>query len=219
MFDPRRAAMDLSERQKEILEFVNTHVDANGYPPTVREIGQAVGLTSPSTVHAHLAKLESLGLIRRDATKPRALEVIEGGRSRRTPVVEAAPAAPVGATVLPLVGQVAAGSPVVAEDQVEEYLPLPDQFCRDADFVLAVRGDSMINAGILDGDYVVVRRQSDARNGEIVVALVGDEDATVKRFFREDGRVRLQPENDALEPMYPEQVAILGSVQAVFRRL
>jgi repressor LexA len=192
-------------------------VDAHGYPPTVREIGQAVGLTSPSTVHAHLAKLESAGLIRRDATKPRALEVIEGRRSRRVP--EALPAAPIGATVLPLVGQVAAGSPVVAEDQIEEYLPLPDQFCRDADFVLAVRGDSMINAGILDGDFVVVRKQSDARDGEIVVALVGDEDATVKRFFRENGRVRLQPENDALEPMYPEQVAILGSVQAVFRRL
>jgi len=209
--------MDLSQRQKEILEFVNTHVDAHGYPPTVREIGQAVGLTSPSTVHAHLAKLESAGLIRRDATKPRALEVIEGGRSRRA--AEVPPAAPIGATVLPLVGQVAAGSPVVAEDQIEEYLPLPDQFCRDADFVLAVRGDSMVNAGILDGDYVVVRRQSEARNGEIVVALVGEEDATVKRFFRENGRVRLQPENDALEPMYPEQVAILGSVQAVFRRL
>jgi len=185
--------MDLSQRQKEILDFVNTHVDANGYPPTVREIGQAVGLTSPSTVHAHLAKLESLGLIRRDATKPRALEVIEGGRSRRAPVADAPPAAPMGATVLPLVGQVAAGSPVVAEEQIEEYLPLPDQFCRDADFVLAVRGDSMINAGILDGDYVVVRRQSEARNGEIVVALVGDEDATVKRFFRENDRVRLQP--------------------------
>jgi len=209
--------MDLSQRQKEILEFVNTHVDAHGYPPTVREIGQAVGLTSPSTVHAHLAKLESAGLIRRDATKPRALEVIEGGRGRRVP--EAVPAAPIGATVLPLVGQVAAGSPVVAEDQIEEYLPLPDQFCRDADFVLEVRGDSMINAGILDGDFVVVRKQSDARDGEIVVALVGDEDATVKRFFRENGRVRLQPENDALEPMYPEQVSVLGSVQAVFRRL
>jgi repressor LexA len=217
MFDPRRVAMDLSQRQKEILEFVNSHVDAHGYPPTVREIGQAVGLTSPSTVHAHLAKLETAGLIRRDATKPRALEVIEGGRSRRAP--EVPPAAPIGATVLPLVGQVAAGSPVVAEDQVEEYLPLPDQFCRDADYVLSVRGDSMINAGILDGDFVVVRKQSDARNGEIVVALVGDEDATVKRFFRENGRVRLQPENDALEPTYPEQVSILGSVQAVFRRL
>ena len=210
--------MDLSQRQKEILEFVNTHVDAHGYPPTVREIGQAVGLTSPSTVHAHLAKLESAGLIRRDATKPRALEVIEGGRARRAP--EAAPVAPIGATVLPLVGQVAAGAPIVAEDSVEEYLTAARPVLhRDADFVLAVRGDSMVNAGILDGDYVVVRKQSDARNGEIVVALVGDEDATVKRFFRENGRVRLQPENDALEPMYPEQVAILGSVQAVFRRL
>jgi repressor LexA len=211
--------MDLSQRQKEILEFVNTHVDGHGYPPTVREIGRAVGLTSPSTVHAHLAKLESAGLIRRDATKPRALEIIEGGRSRRDPAPLQIPAAPVGATVLPLIGQVAAGSPTVAESQVEEYLPLPDQFCRDADFVLAVRGESMVNAGILDGDYVVVRKQADARNGEIVVALVDDEDATVKRFFREGGRVRLQPENDSLEPIYPDQVAILGTVQAVFRRL
>jgi len=211
--------MDLSQRQKEILEFVNTHVDAHGYPPTVREIGKAVGLTSPSTVHAHLAKLESAGLIRRDATKPRALEVIEGGRSRRGPAPVPEPAATKGATILPLVGQVAAGSPVVAEDHIEDYLPLPDQFCRDADFVLAVRGDSMINAGILDGDYVVVRRQQDARDGEIVVALVDDEDATVKRFFRDGGRVRLQPENDALEPMFPEQVQILGTVRAVFRSL
>src|SRR6476619_125934 len=164
MFDPRRVAMDLSQRQKEILEFVNTHVDAHGYPPTGREIGQAVGLTSPSTVHAHLAKLETAGLIRRDATKPRALEVIEGGRSRRGPAPAPVPAAP-----------------VVAEYQREEYLPLPDQFCGNADYVLAVRGDSMINAGILDGDYVVVRKQQDARDGEIVVALVDDEDATVKR--------------------------------------
>jgi repressor LexA len=211
--------MDLSQRQKEILEFVNTHVDGHGYPPTVREIGTAVGLTSPSTVHAHLAKLESAGLIRRDATKPRALEVIEGGRSRREPAPLQISAGPVGATVLPLIGQVAAGSPTVAEDQVEEYLPLPDQFCRDADFVLAVRGDSMINAGILDGDFVVVRKQEDARNGEIVVALMGDEDATVKRFFRESGRVRLQPENDDMEPLYPDQVTILGTVRAVLRRL
>jgi len=209
--------MDLSQRQKEILDFVNTHVDANGYPPTVREIGQAVGLTSPSTVHAHLAKLESLGLIRRDATKPRALEVIEGGRSRRGAVVELAP--PSHSTVLPLVGEVAAGSPVVAEDRVEDYLTVPDQLAPDADFVLTVKGDSMINAGILDGDLVVVRKQTDARNGEIVVALVGEEDATVKRFFREGGRVRLQPENDALEPMFPDEVQILGAVKAVLRRL
>ena len=209
--------MDLSSRQQEILAYVNTHVDEHGYPPTVREIGQAVGLTSPSTVHAHLEKLAKAGLIRRDATKPRALEVIEGGRSRRGAVVELAP--PSHSTVLPLVGEVAAGSPVVAEDRVEDYLTVPDQLAPDADFVLTVKGDSMINAGILDGDLVVVRKQTDARNGEIVVALVGDEDATVKRFFREGGRVRLQPENDALEPMFPDEVQILGAVKAVLRRL
>ena len=209
--------MDLSSRQQEILAYVNTHVDEHGYPPTVREIGQAVGLTSPSTVHAHLEKLAKAGLIRRDATKPRALEVIEGGRSRRGAVVELAP--PSHSTVLPLVGEVAAGSPVVAEDRVEDYLTVPDQLASDADFVLTVKGDSMINAGILDGDLVVVRKQTDARNGEIVVALVGEEDATVKRFFREGGRVRLQPENDALEPMFPDEVQILGAVKAVLRRL
>jgi repressor LexA len=209
--------VDLSSRQQEILAYVNTHVDEHGYPPTVREIGQAVGLTSPSTVHAHLEKLAKAGLIRRDATKPRALEVIEGGRSRRGAVVELAP--PSHSTVLPLVGEVAAGSPVVAEDRVEDYLTVPDQLAPDADFVLTVKGDSMINAGILDGDLVVVRKQTDARNGEIVVALVGEEDATVKRFFREGGRVRLQPENDALEPMFPDEVQILGAVKAVLRRL
>jgi len=209
--------VDLTSRQQEILAFVNTHVDEHGYPPTVREIGQAVGLTSPSTVHAHLEKLEKAGLIRRDATKPRALEVIEGGRSRRGAVVELAP--PVHSTVLPLVGEVAAGSPVVAEDRVEDYLTVPDQLASDADFVLTVKGDSMINAGILDGDLVVVRKQADAQNGEIVVALVGEEDATVKRFFRDGGRVRLQPENDALEPMFPDDVQILGTVKAVLRRL
>jgi repressor LexA len=216
-FDPGGRPVDLSSRQQEILAYVNTHVDEHGYPPTVREIGQAVGLTSPSTVHAHLEKLAKAGLIRRDATKPRALEVIEGGRSRRGAVVELAP--PSHSTVLPLVGEVAAGSPVVAEDRVEDYLTVPDQLAPDADFVLTVKGDSMINAGILDGDLVVVRKQTDARNGEIVVALVGEEDATVKRFFREGGRVRLQPENDALEPMFPDEVQILGAVKAVLRRL
>jgi repressor LexA len=207
----------LTARQQEIWNYLVEYVDSHGYPPTVREIGQAVGLTSPSTVHAHLEKLEKAGLIRRDATKPRALEVIEGGRSRRGAVVELAP--PNHSTVLPLVGQVAAGSPVVAEDRVEDYLTVPDQLASDADFVLTVKGDSMINAGILDGDLVVIRKQADARNGEIVVALVGDEDATVKRFFRDGGRVRLQPENDALEPMFPDEVQILGTVKAVLRRL
>jgi repressor LexA len=205
-----------SPRQREILEFVNSHVDAHGYPPTVREIGQAVGLTSPSTVHAHLARLEESGLIRRDPTKPRALEVIEGGRSRD----HAAPAAaPSRTSVLPLVGDVAAGTGLIAEEQIEDTIAVPDQLCADADFLLTIKGDSMINAGILDGDFVVVRKQDDARNGDIVVALMGDEDATVKRFFRESGRVRLQPENDDMEPMYPEQVKILGTVRAVLRRL
>lgn len=211
--------MELTNRQSEILEFVNSHVASHGYPPTVREIGQAVGLTSPSTVHAHLARLETAGLIRRDATKPRALEVIEGGRARRRPVTTAAVAAPRNATVLPLVGEVAAGAPVVAEDRIEDRIAIPDQLCADGDFLLTIRGDSMVNAGILDGDYVVVHKQQQARDGEIVVALVGDEEATVKRFFRDSGRVRLQPENDHMAPMYPEQVAIIGSVKAVLRRL
>jgi repressor LexA len=210
--------VELSPRQREILEFVNSHVDANGYPPTVREIGQAVGLTSPSTVHAHLARLESSGLIRRDPTKPRALEVIEGGRARERAAV-AAVAAPSRSTMLPLMGDVAAGSGLVADEQVEDMVAVPEQLCADADFLLTVKGDSMINAGILDGDFVVVRKQDDARNGEIVVALMGDEDATVKRFFRESGRVRLQPENDQMDAMYPDQVKILGTVRAVLRRL
>ncbi|MDX6522388.1 MAG: repressor LexA [Gaiellales bacterium] len=209
--------MELSPRQREILEFVNSHVDAHGYPPTVREIGGAVGLTSPSTVHAHLARLETAGLIRRDPTKPRALEVIEGGRSRERTAVVVEP--PPRTNVLPLMGDVAAGTGLVADQQVEDMVAVPDQLCADADFLLTVKGESMINAGILPGDFVVVRKQDDARNGEIVVALVGDEDATVKRFFRESGRVRLQPENDEMEAMYPEQVRILGTVKAVLRRL
>jgi repressor LexA len=209
--------VELSPRQREILEFVNSHVDQHGYPPTVREIGTAVGLTSPSTVHAHLARLESAGLIRRDPTKPRALEVIEGGRSRERSTVVIEP--PTRTNVLPLMGDVAAGTGLVADQQIEDMVAVPDQLCADADFLLTVKGESMINAGILPGDFVVVRKQDDARNGEIVVALVGDEDATVKRFFREAGRVRLQPENDEMDAMYPEQVRILGTVKAVLRRL
>ena len=209
--------MDLTDRQREILEFVNTHVDAQGYPPTVREIGQAVGLTSPSTVHAHLAKLEAAGLIRRDATKPRALEVIEGGKGRpRSPhpsphstTIDAPPARWRGRC----------WRPIVAEERIEDYVSIPDQLTADADFILTVRGESMINAGIFPGDFVVVRKQQDASNGEIVVALVDEEGATVKRFFRESGRIRLQPENDAMEATYPDEVAILGSVKAVMRRL
>ena len=213
--------MELSPRQREILEFVNTHVDEQGYPPTVREIGQAVGLTSPSTVHAHLARLESSGLIRRDPTKPRALEVIEGGRSRdRAP---AAVAAAPHSNVLPLLGDVAAGTGLVADEAVEDMVAVPDQLCSDADFLLTVKGDSMIEAGILDGDTLVVQEAQDASNGDVVVALVGDDEtadeATVKTFYRENGRIRLQPENSALEPIYADYVEVIGKVVGVFRSL
>jgi repressor LexA len=206
----------LTDRQRQILDFLTKYVDAHGYPPTVREIGEAVGLASPSTVHAHLANLERAGLLRRDPTKPRAIEL------RREP--KAAPAPPADVHKLPLVGEVAAGGPLLAEENIEDYLAVPEPLSKGGDeFLLRVKGDSMINAGILDGDYAVVRRQADARNGEIVVALAGDDEstdeATLKRFFREDGRIRLQPENDALEPIFAEHVQILGKVIGVFRQL
>jgi repressor LexA len=205
--------MSLTTRQQEIWEFLVGYVDAHGYPPTVREIGEAVGLASPSTVHAHLGNLERAGLLRRDPTKPRALEL--SGRIRP-------PQAEVRA--LPLLGQIAAGAPLLAEENVDDYLAVPEPLSRGGEeFLLRVRGDSMIDAGILEGDFVVVRRQQDAQNGDIVVALVGDDDsaneATVKRFFREDGRVRLQPENAAMEPIYSAHVQVLGKVTGVFRRL
>jgi repressor LexA len=207
----------LTARQQEIWNFLVQYVDGHGYPPTVREIGEAVGLASPSTVHAHLANLERAGLLRRDPTKPRALE-LTGRRS------EASARRPLEVRQLPLVGQIAAGGPLLAEENVEDYLGVPEPLSRGGEeFLLRVRGDSMKNAGILEGDYVVVRRQQDARDGDIVVALVGDaewaDEATVKRFFRENGRVRLQPENDAYEPIYGEHVQILGKVIGVFRRL
>jgi repressor LexA len=207
----------LTTRQQEIWQFLAEYVDAHGYPPTVREIGDAVGLASPSTVHAHLANLERAGLLRRDPTKPRAIELV--GRRREETPARAAPT-----PTLPLVGRIAAGGPLLAEESVEEEIAVPGPLGRDADFLLRVTGDSMIEAGILDGDIVVVRKQSDARAGEIVVALVGDdesaEEATVKTFFRErDGRIRLQPENANLEPLYPDHVEILGKVTGVFRSL
>ena len=207
----------LSERQRQIWEFLIRYGDEQGYPPTVREIGAAVGLASPSTVHAHLANLERAGMLRRDPTKPRALELL-GGRGREserpTAVVHS----------LPLIGQIAAGGPLLAEQNIEEYIAVPEPLSRGGEeFLLQVKGDSMIGAGILEGDYVVVRRQRDARNGDIVVALAGEDEAadeaTVKRFFREDGRIRLQPENDALEPIYAEHVDVLGKVTGVFRRV
>ncbi|HKC21467.1 MAG TPA: transcriptional repressor LexA [Gaiellaceae bacterium] len=202
----------LTGRQQEIWDYLVDYVDDHGYPPTVREIGEAVGLASPSTVHAHLANLERAGLLRRDPTKPRALELV--GRERAE-----APSAEV--VRLPLVGQIAAGGPLLADQNVEDHLAVPETL--RGDFLLRVKGDSMVNAGILDGDIVVVQRSQDARNGEIVVALAGDDEsadeATVKRFFRESGRVRLQPENDALEPIYAQHIQILGRVTGVFRAL
>jgi repressor LexA len=207
----------LTSRQQEIWQFLAEYVDAHGYPPTVREIGDAVGLASPSTVHAHLANLERSGLLRRDPTKPRAIELV--GRRRGD-----SPARAVSTPTLPLVGRIAAGGPLLAEESVEDEIAVPEPLGRDADFLLRVTGDSMIEAGILDGDIVVVRKQSDARAGDVVVALVGDDEAadeaTVKTFFREgDGRIRLQPANARLEPLYPEHVEILGKVTGVFRSL
>lgn len=203
----------LTERQQEIWNFLVEYVDGHGYPPTVREIGERVGLASPSTVHAHLANLERAGLLRRDPTKPRALELI--GRERSDAVEHA------DAVRLPLVGQIAAGSPLLAEQNIEHYLTLPKS--TKGDFLLQVKGDSMIQAGILDGDLVIVQRAQDARNGEIVVALAGDDEsadeATVKTFYREAGRIRLQPENDALEPVHPKHVEVIGRVVGVFREL
>jgi len=201
--------VELTGRQQEIWTFLVDYVDRHGYPPTVREIGEAVGLASPSTVHAHLANLERAGLLRRDPTKPRALELT--GREDATATVPK----------LPLVGQIAAGAPLLAEENIEDSIAVPETL--HGDFLLRIKGESMIEAGILDGDVVVVRRAQDARDGEIVVALAGDDEsadeATVKTFYRERGRVRLQPENSALEPIYADHVQVLGRVVGVFREL
>jgi repressor LexA len=205
----------LTGRQQEIWDFLVDYVDAHGYPPTVREIGEAVGLASPSTVHAHLANIERAGLLKRDPTKPRALELV--GRERS----DVGAAESVGAQRLPLVGQIAAGGPLLAEENIEDHVAVPERL--SGDFLLRVKGESMIDAGILDGDLLVVQRTQDARNGDIVVALAGDDEsadeATVKRFFREDGRIRLQPENASMEPIYARHVQLLGRVVGVFREL
>jgi repressor LexA len=213
----------LSKRQREIFDFVVKYADKHGYPPTVREIGEAVGLASPSTVHAHLANLERAGYLKRDPTKPRALEVV--GRGRTPAAVRDAARMPVAEPHrLPLVGEIAAGGPLLAEQNIEGYVGVPEPLSSGGDeFLLRVKGESMIDAGILPGDYVVVQRQQTARDGEIVVALAGDDEAadeaTVKRFFRENGRIRLQPENSALAPLFPDHVQILGKVTGVFRSL
>jgi repressor LexA len=200
--------LSLTKRQQEIFDFVKRYVSEHGYPPTVRDIGKAIGLASSSTVHAHLANLEKLGLLRRDPTKPRAIEVLKD--KARDVVVPAG---------LPVVGQVAAGQPVLADENIEEYVPVPGiAGGDDGEFVLRVKGDSMKDAGILEGDFVIVRRQETAGDGEIVVALVGEE-ATVKRFFRENDHVRLQPENETMEPIRTREAQVLGRVVGLCRRV
>jgi repressor LexA len=208
--------MDLTKRQQEIFEFIKRYSARYGYPPTVRDIGKAVGLASSSTVHQHLANLEKIGLLRRDPSKPRAIELLD----RAVEQVDKA----VGQVVslvrsegLPLVGSVAAGAPVLAEENIEEYVQIPDLAGGDeGEYILRVRGDSMKNAGILEGDHVVVRSQETASNGEIVVAMVGEE-ATVKRFYREADHIRLQPENETMEPIRSKEVRVLGRVVGVLR--
>jgi len=206
----------LTKRQKEIFEYVKSYARDHGYPPTVRDIGKAIGLTSSSTVHAHLANLEKLGLLRRDPSKPRAIEMLDRARGGVEQAVENVRSL-VKPDGLPLVGQVAAGSPILAEENIEDYVPVPPLAGGDSgEYILRIRGESMKNAGMLEGDYVVVRPQEDATDGEIVVALVGEE-ATVKRFFRETDHVRLQPENETMEPIRSKDVRVLGRVVGLFR--
>ena len=194
----------LTARQEQVLGFIREFTRANGYPPTVREIGSELELSSPSTVHVHLGNLERLGFIRRDPTKPRALELVDEPRPLRP---------------LPLIGQVAAGAPILAEQNIEDFIEVPALLRRsDDDFLLRVEGDSMIDAGIHNDDLIVIHRQATADNGEIVVALVGDE-ATTTRFFREAGHIRLQPANDLYEPIILDQVELVGKVVGVLRRL
>ncbi|MDY5275486.1 transcriptional repressor LexA [Olsenella sp. AGMB03486] len=211
----------LSKRQQSIYEYICSYSAEHGYPPSVREIGAAVGLASPSTVHMHLQVLQEQGLIKRDSKKPRAIEVVNNPSEHDEDLhLAKVTEDPDSNTIsLPLVGRVAAGQPILAEQNVEERLNLPTSIVGDASsFVLRVHGESMINAGIFDGDYIVVKEEHDAHDGEIVVALI-DDSATVKTFYREDGRIRLQPENDTMEPIYAENPRILGRVTALIRSI
>ncbi|MGG3842009.1 transcriptional repressor LexA [Anoxybacillus kestanbolensis] len=201
----------LSKRQQQILDFIKQEVRTKGYPPSVREIGEAVGLASSSTVHGHLARLESKGFIRRDPTKPRAIEILDEYESiPKTNVVN-----------VPIVGKVTAGQPITAIENIEEYFPLPERFVSPDGqvFMLQIVGESMIEAGILDGDYVIVRQQQTANNGDIVVAMTEDHEATVKRFFKEKDHICLQPENSSMEPIIVQNATILGKVIGVYRAI
>ncbi len=207
--------MDLTKRQQEIFDFIRKYSAKYGYPPTVRDIGKAVGLASSSTVHAHLANLEKIGLLRRDPSKPRAIELLDRAVGNAVDSVRSI----VRSDELPLVGSVAAGQPVLAEENIEDYISVPEVAGgEDGEYLLRIRGDSMKNAGILEGDLVVVRPQDTAREGEIVVALLGEE-ATVKRFFREADHIRLQPENETMEPIRSREVKVLGRVVGLLRSL
>ncbi|MDY5060609.1 transcriptional repressor LexA [Staphylococcus simulans] len=205
---------ELTKRQSEIYEYIKQVVHTKGYPPSVREIGEAVGLASSSTVHGHLSRLESKGYIRRDPTKPRAIEIVSDQIEDNAEIE--------GTIHVPVIGKVTAGIPITAVENVEEYFPLPEHFTstHNSDiFILNVVGDSMIEAGILDGDKVIVRSQTIAENGDIIVAMTEDDEATVKRFYKEKHRYRLQPENSTMEPIYLEHVTVLGKVVGLFREL
>ncbi|GGE52574.1 LexA repressor [Pullulanibacillus camelliae] len=203
--------MKLSKRQQAIIDFIKNEVKAKGYPPSVREIGNAVGLASTSTVHGHLERLEKKGYLRRDPTKPRAIEVID-------PDTASLPKQ--GSTLLPVIGKVTAGEPITAIENIDEYLPVPESLASGGDaYILNVVGDSMINAGILSGDQVIVRSQQSADNGEIVVAMTEEDEATIKRFFKEKDHIRLQPENPNMAPIIVKNCIILGKVIGVYRRI
>jgi len=207
--------MDLTKRQQEIFDFIRKYSAKYGYPPTVRDIGKAVGLASSSTVHAHLANLEKIGLLRRDPSKPRAIELLDRAVGSAVESVRGI----VRSDGLPVLGSVAAGQPILAEENIEDYVSVPDiAGGSEGEYVLRVRGDSMRDAGILEGDLVVVHSQQTARDGDVVVALLGEE-ATVKRFFREADHVRLQPENDAMEPIRSKEVKVLGRVVGLLRSI
>ena len=207
--------LDLTDKQVAIFEYIKEQQLLKGYPPSVREICSAVGLKSTSTVHAHLNKLEKLGYIRRDPTKPRAIEILSNNE-------EDLPGISQEIIPLPIVGQITAGEPILAEQNIDEYLPLPANLVKGKEnFILRVKGESMIGAGILDKDYVIVDKNSHASNSQIVVALINGEYATVKRFFKEDRLVRLQPENEFMDSIVLDErnIEILGIVTGVFRTL